>query len=85
MALAAVMRAWDQFAVPESSLRDNEVPALVLVGENDPMKVRVDAMEAVMSNLEVGVIEGATHGAPSEPAFMEKLIRFLEKHPISKG
>jgi pimeloyl-ACP methyl ester carboxylesterase len=82
-ALAAVMRAWHEFAVPESNLRENDVPTIAIVGENDPLKVQVDAMQEVMSNLEVVVIEEATHGALSDPAFLESLIEFLGKHKLS--
>lgn len=82
-ALAAVMRAWHEFAVPEADLRENEVPTIAIVGENDPLKVQVDAMEEVMGNLEVVVIEGATHGALSDPAFLENLVDFLERHGMS--
>jgi pimeloyl-ACP methyl ester carboxylesterase len=82
-ALAAVMRAWHEFAVPGADLSENAVPTIAIVGENDPLKVQVDAMEEVMGNLEVVVIEGATHGALSDPTFLEILVDFLGRHGMS--
>ena len=83
LALAAVLRGWDGFAVSEENLRANEVPALVVVGANDPLKVKVDDLEKVMSNLEVVVIPDADHGALSHPDFVKHVDAFLSKHPLA--
>jgi pimeloyl-ACP methyl ester carboxylesterase len=80
-ALAAVVRSYDSFTVSETDLRQNTVPTLSIIGEKDPLKKGVDAMEGVMSNLEIVVIEGANHvTAVSSPIFLDSLLRFLEKH-----
>lgn len=80
LALAAVLRAWDGFAVSEESLRNNTVPTLSVVGENDPLKVQVDELQSVMANLEVVVIPEATHGALTDPMFVETVARFIQEH-----
>ena len=81
MALAAVLRSYEDFVVSESDLRQNQVPTIAIIGEKDPLKEGVDAMRGVMNNLEIVVIEGADHGtAVSSPKFRESLVEFLAKH-----
>ena len=82
IALAAVLRGWDGFAVSEENLRANEVPTLVVVGANDPLKVKVDALDGVMSNLEIAVIPNETHGALSHPDFVKYVDEFLSRYPL---
>jgi pimeloyl-ACP methyl ester carboxylesterase len=80
-ALAAVARSFGSFTVSETDLRQNTVPTLAIIGEKDPLKKGVDAMEGVMSNLEIVIIEGANHvTAVGNPIFLESLLNFLEKH-----
>ena len=78
--LAAVLRGWNGFAVPERNLRDNRVPTLALIGAQDPLKVRVDALASVMRDLEVVVIPDADHGALAHPMFAQRLRSFLASH-----
>jgi pimeloyl-ACP methyl ester carboxylesterase len=84
-ALAAVMRAWDGFAVPEENLRQNAVPTLAIVAALDPLKAKVDALVPVMRNLEVVVIPGADHGALSHPQFSAHVIDFLKRHTMESS
>jgi pimeloyl-ACP methyl ester carboxylesterase len=84
-ALAAVMRAWDGFAVSEASLRENPVPTRAIVGEIDPLKAQVNALARLMRNLDVVVIPGADHGALSNPQFAPDVIEFLRRHPVKVG
>lgn len=81
-ALAAVIRGMGPgLTVKEQELRDNKVPTLALIGEVDPLKDGVDAMEPVMSNLQVIVIDKADHmNAPMKPEFISGLKEFLAKH-----
>ncbi len=79
LALAAVMRGWATFAVPEASLRANKVPALAIIGSDDPIKPKTDRLKDVMSNLEVVVIEGADHGALAHPSFAQQVVLFLDR------
>lgn len=80
-ALAAVMRAWDGFAVPEGNLRQNSVPTRAIVGALDPLKAKVDLLVPVMRNLDVVLIPGADHGAMSHPLFSAHVIEHLKRHP----
>ena len=82
IALAAVLRGWDGFAVSEENLRANEVPTLAVVGANDPLKAKVDELEGVMSNLEIVVIPDEDHGALSHPDFVVHVDEFLSKYPL---
>ncbi len=78
-ALAAVMRGWASFAVPEESLRANIVPALAIVGSDDPIRPKTDSLKGVMTGLEVVVIEGADHGALAHPSFVQEVVQFLDR------
>jgi pimeloyl-ACP methyl ester carboxylesterase len=79
LALAAVMRGWATFAVPEASLRANEVPALAIIGSEDPIRPKTDRLKEVMGHLEVVVIEGADHGALAHPSFAQQVVLFLDR------
>lgn len=82
-ALAAVLRAWDGFAVSQENLRSNPVPTLALIGSDDPLKEKVDALKRVMARLEVVVIDDADHGtALTDPTFVDTLLSFLSRHPM---
>lgn len=81
-ALAAVARSFPALAVTEEQLRANKVPALAIIGANDPLKDGVDKLEGVMSNLKVTVIDGANHmTAFASPTFLSSLKKFLAEHP----
>lgn len=80
-ALACVIRSMKAFTVTEEQLRANRVPTLAIVGEIDPIKVTVDELSQVMSNLEVRVIKNADHmRAFVRPEFMQALKEFLAAH-----
>jgi pimeloyl-ACP methyl ester carboxylesterase len=80
-ALAAVVRAFTELAVPPEKLKTNQVPALALIGELDPLKKGVDALQKEMANLKVVVISGADHvTAVSSPEFIKSLSEFLARH-----
>jgi pimeloyl-ACP methyl ester carboxylesterase len=78
-ALAAVMRGWETFAVPEESLKANTVPALAIIGSEDPIKPKTDRLKAVMKGLDVRIIEGADHGALAHPSFVQEVVHFLDR------
>jgi pimeloyl-ACP methyl ester carboxylesterase len=78
-ALAAVMRGWESFAVPEESLRANTVPALAIIGSEDPIKPKTDRLKGVMKGLGVKIIEGADHGALAHPSFVQEVVHFLDR------
>ena len=84
-ALAAVIRGTTQWIVSEKALRENKIPTLSLIGEKDPMKEGVDALEQVMSNLKVVVLPGADHiTATRHPLFRESLLEFLHEHSLAE-
>jgi pimeloyl-ACP methyl ester carboxylesterase len=80
-ALAAVARGMKGLAITEDQIKANKMPVLALIGEIDPLKEGVDALEGVMPNLEVVVIEKADHmTAFADPVFIESLQKFLSEH-----
>ena len=84
-ALAACIRGMAALAVPESKLKANKVPTLALIGELDPLKVGVDELAKVMSDLQVEVIKGADHmTAFRSPKFSGDLATFLAAHAVAK-
>jgi pimeloyl-ACP methyl ester carboxylesterase len=80
-ALAAVVRGMKDLAVSDEKLKANQVPALALIGEVDPIRKGVDDLEGRMANLKVVVIEGAGHmTAFLRPEFTRELKEFLARH-----
>jgi pimeloyl-ACP methyl ester carboxylesterase len=85
-ALAACVRGWDALAVPDEQLRTNRVPTLCLIGEDDPLKRRVDEIRDRMANLQVVVIQAADHmNAFRQPEFLRALEDFLARHDPRKA
>ena len=81
-ALAAVSVGMYDLHVSEESLKNNQVPALAIIGDKDEVVSKEDfeTLVATMANLQAKVIPG-THagpdGAPYKPIFAEKLVSFL--------
>jgi pimeloyl-ACP methyl ester carboxylesterase len=86
-ALAACIRGLRNVTVTAEQLKANQVPALCLIGSDDPLKVGVDELQPVMANLKVEVIEGADHmTAFTSPKFIGDLEDFLGAHsPVAAG
>ncbi|MGD9720743.1 MAG: alpha/beta fold hydrolase [Pirellulales bacterium] len=83
-ALAACIRGMAGLTVTEAQLRSNKVPALALIGSQDPLKLGVDEMAQVMANLRVEVIENTDHmTAFSAPKFIGDLQEFLGDHSLA--
>ena len=83
-ATIAMLRGWE-FRVSEESLRSNTIPTLAIIGETDPRKESVDALQGVMRNLETVVIPGADHAAArTHPMFVASLLEFLQRHPVNQ-
>jgi pimeloyl-ACP methyl ester carboxylesterase len=86
LALAAVSRSLSAVQPSESKIRTNRVPALALIGESDPLRPGVDALDGVMPNLKIVVIPKANHiTAPADPLFLKTLRAFLEEHPAGRA
>ena len=76
--LAAVVRGFPGLAVSTDKLKSSRVPTLALIGELDPLKKGVDALQGEMPNLKVVVIPGADHmTAVGHPQFIKALSDFL--------
>ncbi len=85
-ALAACIRGMKGLAVPEQSLKSNQVPVLAIIGQRDPLKAGVDEMAARMTNLKVCVIDGTDHMTCfAHPRFIKDLKEFLANHSPAKA
>ena len=77
-ALAAVTRAFRDLMVSTEKLEANQVPTLAVIGEFDPLKTGVDALQGHMGNLKVVVIKGGDHLTTlAKPEFVKSLQEFL--------
>ncbi len=80
-ALAACIRGMLKLQITREQLVNNTVPVLAIVGDRDPLKKGVDAMEGVMSNLKVVIVKGGDHMSTFRSAqFQEALNDFLAAH-----
>ena len=85
LALAGVIRGMDVLEVTEAQLKANRVPTRAIVGEIDPLREGVTAMEKVMSALDVVVVDGADHmTAFGNPAFLKAARQHLEANGLDK-
>jgi pimeloyl-ACP methyl ester carboxylesterase len=81
LALAAVIRTMFVDQPAEAKLRDNTVPALALVGEQDLLRAWAEALGRTAPNVEVSVIAGANHlSAVTSPEFLARVKKFLSEH-----
>jgi pimeloyl-ACP methyl ester carboxylesterase len=80
-ALAAYHRGRSTLAVTDAQLAAVRVPALGIIGTEDPSVQGMRDVKAVMPALTLVVVGGATHGGERgimrQPAFLELLRRFL--------
>jgi pimeloyl-ACP methyl ester carboxylesterase len=84
LALAAVQRGNKDQVVTLADVRALSMPLLAVIGSADPIKAGVDAFKRIKPELQVVVIEGATHsgarGAPGRPEFAAAVRDFLGAH-----
>ncbi len=84
LALAAVQRGNREQAVTLAEVRALRMPLLAVVGSADPIKAGVDAFKLIKSDLNVVVIDGATHsstrGAPGRREFAAAIHDFIAAH-----
>jgi pimeloyl-ACP methyl ester carboxylesterase len=84
LALAAVQRSNKAQVVTLAEVRAIKIPLLAIVGSADPIKAGVEAFKRAKPDLQVVVIDGATHsgprGAPARPEFFDALHAFLTAH-----
>jgi len=80
-ALAAVVKGFRGLQVSDDKLKANKVPTLALIGEFDPLKKGVDALEGRLSNVRIVVIQDANHmDAMRKEQFVKELKDFLAAH-----
>jgi pimeloyl-ACP methyl ester carboxylesterase len=80
-ALAAAVRGFKGLAIDPAKFENNQVPAMAIIGELDPLKKGVDALEGHAANLKIVVIKGANHmSAFTNPDFIKNLSEFLDEH-----
>jgi pimeloyl-ACP methyl ester carboxylesterase len=86
-ALSACIRGMLKLHIARETLEKNKVPVLAVIGELDPLKKGVDAMDGVLSNLKVVVVKGGDHMSTFRSPFFEQSIEdFLaahSKHPAT--
>ena len=62
------------------------MPVLAVVGSQDPLKARVDALKASLVSLKVVVINDADHmTAPGKPEFAQSVREFISAHPNGRS
>jgi pimeloyl-ACP methyl ester carboxylesterase len=80
-ALACCIRGLLNLTVPREALVNNKVPTLAIVGEKDPLKRGVDALDGVMSNLKIVVVKGGDHITTFRSSqFLDAVSDFLAAH-----
>jgi pimeloyl-ACP methyl ester carboxylesterase len=80
-ALANVVRGMREYTVTEAELRANRVPVLSIVGSRDPIGKTAKAMEGILGNYTLLVIQGADHMTTiRRPEFLAALRPFLAEH-----
>jgi pimeloyl-ACP methyl ester carboxylesterase len=86
-ALSACIRGMLKLHIARETLEKNKVPVLAVIGELDPLKKGVDAMDGVLSNLKVVVVKGGDHMSTiRSPLFEQSIEDFLaahSKHPAT--
>lgn len=81
LALAAVARGLKNLAVTADELRAGKVAVHSIIGEIDPLKATVDAMQQALPSMTVTVVAGADHmNAFTNPAFIPALQAHIAAH-----
>ncbi len=77
-ALAAVVGGIPELTVTEEDLRGIPVPMCSIVGSRDPLRGGVEALEGLVPEITVTVLDGASHmSAPLRPQLLHDLRSFL--------
>ena len=77
-ALAAIVGAIPDLALTKEELTRIPVPMCSIVGNRDPLRWGVEAMEGLVPDITVTVLDGASHvSAPLRPQLLHELRSFL--------
>ena len=87
LALAAILRGYPARGITDDELKAVRVPLLAIVGSADPNVRGVQALKLLLPDLQVVVIDKATHvgpprGAPARPEFVAAVRAFIAAHPM---
>ena len=80
LALAASIRGMAGLQVPESAAKAIAVPMLAVVGEIDPLRVGVEALDGILPAVEVVIVPGKDHiTAMADPVLAQSVHDFVVK------
>ncbi len=80
-ALASIVGGIPELTVTEEDLRRIPVPMCSIVGSRDPLRGGVEAMEGLVPDITVTVLDGANHiSAPLRPQLLHDLRSFLRRN-----
>ena len=80
-ALSCLLRKVPVLVATESEVRGNVVPCLVIVGQNDHMKLFAEQLAGAMPNLELLIIPGCDHITTLlSRKMVPALMAFLDRH-----
>lgn len=80
VALAAARVRFSELDVEEDNLRKNQIPALVLVGDEDFLYQWAENLADTMSNAEIEVVPGTHITASRSEEFLHVLLDFIDRH-----
>ena len=80
VALAAARVRFSELEVEEDNLRKNQIPALVLVGDEDFLYQWAENLADTMSNAEREVVPGTHITASRSDEFLAVLLDFIGRH-----
>lgn len=78
------LKTLPELAVSEAALKSNTVPVNCIVGEFDPLRRGVEALQAVTPHCETVYIPDGDHlSTPRKGAFADALLKSLEQHRVA--
>jgi pimeloyl-ACP methyl ester carboxylesterase len=78
IALSGIANGMLQLCIEENKLRNNTVPTLLLVGENDDLRKSAEDAISVAANMRLQVLKGQDHiSAISDPFFIKAIEEFV--------
>ncbi len=77
-AVAKVALGHRQLTVSKAKLKSNQVPALLIVGSNDPLKAAAEATTKLLPKSKLVVLDGQDHvSTEMSPGFRKHIQNFL--------
>ena len=90
VAIAAVVRSYRRLTVTEQEVAGQRIPLLAVIGSEDTANMRdVDVLKRIRPDLQLVVIDGATHNEPRNARARSELTdavrRFVAEHSLAAG